>query len=75
MCVQPLCMQRTALAEDDAEAMQAVDGDEEGQDGVWLEVVPAAVLSRIRVLLGAVHALHMCCMQQLVVHVPHAIRF
>ena len=60
---QPLCMQRTARAEDDAEAMQAVDDEEDGEDGVWLEVVPAAVLSRIRVLLGAMHALGMDCMR------------
>lgn len=58
--MQPLCMQRSALAGDDAEAMQAADDEEEGEDGVWLEVVPAAVLSRIRVPLKTrtPHVLH-----------------
>jgi hypothetical protein len=59
MCMRPLYMQRTARAEDDAEAMQAADDEEEGEDGVWLAVVPAAVLSRIRVLLGL--CMHCAC--------------
>ena len=70
--MQTLCMQRTARAEDDGEAMQAADDEEGGEDGVWLEVVPAAVLSRIRVPLNTVHAHRMYCMHQLIMQLRQA---